>query len=93
MSDSKMKLELLERTVLELGAELFTMKGMVAKSRESYEQFLTTMRGLKQLLDEKGLITPEDFDTAVQLGAALESINSYESDLYMEMEKSKKQGH
>lgn len=93
MSDPKIKLELLERTVLELGTELFSLKGMVAKSRESHEQFLTTMRGLKQLLDEKGLITPEDFDTAVQLGAAIESFNPHESDLYQEMEKQKKQSH
>ena len=66
------KVELLERTVLELGTELFNLKGMVAKTQESHEQFVTIIKGLKQLLDEKGLITRDDFDAAVELGLLVE---------------------
>ena len=93
MSDGKHKMDLLERTVLELGTELFNLKGMVAKTQESHEQFVTIMKGLKQLLDEKGLITRDDFDAAVELGQALELFNNPYEDMQHEMEKSKKQGH
>lgn len=93
MPDSKLKMELLERTVLELGTELFSLKGMVGKTQESHEQFLTILKGLKQLLDEKGLITRDDFDAAVELGQALELFNQPYDDLHHEIEKSKKHGH
>lgn len=74
--DTKKKLEMLERSVLELGSELYTLKGTIAKNHESHEQFLAIIMGLKALLDEKGLITREDFDAAVELGAALEAFNA-----------------
>ena len=93
MFEGKAKLDLLERTILELGTELFNLKGMVGKTQESHEQLLTIMKGLKQLLDEKGLITRDDFDAAVELGEALELFNTPYDDVHHEAEKSKKQGH
>ncbi len=88
------KFEMLERTVLELGTELFHLKGTIVKSQESHTQFLAIIKGLKQLLDEKGVIHAEDFDAAVQLGEALEHFSSqYEYGLHREMEKLKKSGH
>lgn len=88
------RMDMLERAVLELGTELYNLKGSILKSAESHEQFLSIIKGLKQLLDEKGLITLEDFDAAVQLGQALEAHNP-QMDIGMmdNMEKSKKSGH
>jgi hypothetical protein len=92
--DMKMKMEMVERTLLELGTELFGLKGTVTKVRDSHEQLLGVLKGLKQLLDEKGLITLEDFDAAVDLGQALERFNSQsEHGAYVEMERLKKTNH
>ena len=75
MSDRTLaRLEMLERTVLELGAEVFNLRGTIGKVRENHDHFLATVRGLKQLLDDKGLITAEDFDAAIDLGHAIESL-------------------
>jgi hypothetical protein len=95
MSDKmQSKVEMLERAVLELGTELFNLKGSMAKNQESHEQFLATIKGLKQLLDEKGVITGDDFEAAVELGRAIEHFNSQaEHALTNELEKIKKAGH
>lgn len=88
------KLEMLERAVMELGTELFNLKGTMAKTHESHGQFLATVKGLKQLLDEKGLITGDDFEAAIELGQAIEHFNSQaEHALSHELEKIKKTGH
>ena len=93
-NNTQTKLEMLERAVLELGTELFNLKGSMVKAKESHEQFLATVKGLKQLLDEKGLITHEDFESAVELGQAIEHFNSQiEHSIFGEMEKIKKAGH
>ncbi len=95
MADNlQVKLEMLERAVMELGTELFNLKGTMAKNQESHSQFLATVKGLKQILDEKGLITGEDFEAAVELGQAIEHFNSQaEHALSSELEKIKKTGH
>lgn len=93
-AEIKAKMEMFERTVLELGTEVFGMKGTLGRMRDSHEQFLGILRGLKQLLDEKGLITLDDFDAAVDLGEALERFNKQgEHAVYMEVEKMKKINH
>jgi hypothetical protein len=96
MSDKLMqaKVDMLERAVMELGTELFNLKGSMAKAKESHSQFLATIKGLKQLLDEKGLITGDDFEAAVELGQALEHFNSQAELAHAsELEKIKKAGH
>ena len=88
------KLEMLERMVLELGTELYNLKGTMAKSAANHEQFLAIIKGLKQLLDEKGLITLDDFDAAIELGVVLENFNSPFAHAHQaELEKAKKSGH
>lgn len=88
------KLEKLERTVLELGSELFQLKGTIENTSESHEQLLSIFDGLKQLLDEKGLITVEDFEGAVELGQAIEVFNSsQEHAVHTELERVKKSSH
>jgi hypothetical protein len=94
VSDTARKLEQLERTVLELGTELFCLKGSMAKNKESQENLVSVFSGLKQLLDEKGLINREDFDAAVELGEALESVDIFtDNQLELDLEKLKKAGH
>jgi len=91
---SRPKLEMLERAVLELGTELYNLKGGVAKSQATQDHFVKVHRGLKQLLDEKGLITCDDFDAAIELGQALETFASQaEHSLHQEIERVKKTGH
>lgn len=70
------RLEMLERTVLELGAELYNVKGKMAKHQDTYQHMLGIMKGLKHLLDEKGMISIEDFDAAIELGEALDPLSS-----------------
>lgn len=91
--DLARRLEMLERSVLEMGTEVYQLKGMLGKAREYRDRFLAVMRGLKQLLDEKGLITVEDFDAAVELGEVLERFNTPVDQLQLESEKAKKPGH
>jgi hypothetical protein len=88
------KLEMLERAVMELGGEVYSLKGTIEKSRTSHDNFLQIVKGLKQLLDEKGLITLEDFEAAVELGEAVERFSSHaEHAAHHELEKLKKSGH
>ncbi len=91
---AKSRLDMLERTVLELGTELFNLKGTIVKNQESHLQFLAVIKGLKQLLDDKGLITLDDFDAAVELGEVLERLNAQlEHGAHSEYDKPKKTGH
>jgi hypothetical protein len=88
------KIELLERTVLEMGSELFQVKIALDRNQEVHEKFLAVLEGLKQLLDEKGIINIEDFESAVELGQAMETFNSYhEAANEAALERIKKQNH
>ena len=86
--------DLLERTIMELGAEVYSLKSTTGKIQESQGQLLSILKGLKQLLDEKGLITTDDFDAAVELGAALEKFNmTHDNGVASDLERLKKTGH
>lgn len=92
MSDTK--LAMLERTVMDLGAELFHLKGIVAKSQESHEQMVALVKSLKSLLDDKGVITGDDLDAAVDLSAAIEACDvQRESAFVEETVRKKASGH
>jgi len=92
--DNAEKLEMLERSVLDLGTEVHSLKGAVHKAKVLQDQVLGVFDNLKQLLDDKGLVTLDDFDAAVELGAALERFHSTsdasESD---HSERKKETGH
>lgn len=74
--NSNPRLDLLERAIMELGADLISVKGSMNKYKKSHTQLLQLFKGLKQLLDEKGLVTLEDFDAAVEIGEVLEYFNT-----------------
>lgn len=88
----KSRMDMLERTVLELGSELYHMKGTIAKNQQTHVQFVALIKGLKTLLDDKGLITPDDFDSAVELGEVIECINTPDPS-HFDDDKPKKSGH
>lgn len=65
------KLDHLERTVLELGTEIYRVKhrmDVVEQDNNHYQQIFMSLR---KLLDEKGIIALEDFDDAVALDRIL----------------------
>ena len=65
------KAEHLERTILELGSELFRLKHRmdgIEKTNESYNQIFTS---LKKLLDDKGIISADDFEDVIALDKIL----------------------
>lgn len=74
---SNSRIELLERSIMELGADLITVKSSMHKYKKSHAHLLQIFKGLKQLLDEKGLVTLEDFDAAVEIGEVLEHFNTH----------------
>ena len=91
MNDNS-RIELLERSIMELGADLITVKSSMNKYKKSHSHLLQIFKGLKQLLDEKGLVTLEDFDAAVEIGEVLEHFNAH-LDASHDDHASKKVGH
>ena len=86
------RIEMLERAVMDLGTELFVLKNGHAKHQGSHDQLLSIFKGLKQLLDEKGLITIDDFDAAIELGEVIERFNA-QIDGPQDLDKKAKSGH
>ena len=89
------KINQLERTILELGTEIFRMKTQVSALKSHHDNFIEIMSGLKNILDEKGLINEEDFDNAVGLGQAIANTGLGKIDLSFEeeLDKIKKNSH
>lgn len=89
------KINQLERTILELGTEIFRMKSQVSSLKSHHDNFVEIMSGLKNLLDEKGLINEDDFDNAVSLGQAIANsgIGGMEMSFEEELDKIKKNSH
>ena len=78
------RIEHLENTILELGTELFKLKSTLTTITLQNESFMHMIKGLKNILDEKGLIASADFEEAVDLGIIsdfLQKFNDPESDV------------
>ena len=89
------KVNQLERTILELGTEIFRVKTEVSSLKGVNERFIEVMKGLKSLLDEKGVISCDDFENAVDLGqaVAIASTPSFEHHIDEELARIKKTTH
>jgi hypothetical protein len=74
MTDDKDKLYKMERALLELGSEIFRLKSNMHELHNSHEKFVKIMDGLRLLLDEKGLILEDDFDSAIDLKNAVSGL-------------------
>lgn len=65
------KLDYLERTILELGSEIFQVKHRMDEIEKSNTQYKQIFVSLKKLLDEKGIISTEDFEEVIDLDKIL----------------------
>lgn len=65
------KLEYLERTILELGSQLYRVKHQMDELSKANSGYRDLFISLKRLLDEKGVISAEDFEDAVALDKIL----------------------
>lgn len=70
------KLDLIERGILDLGTELFHLRQKISEMTNFQEDFVRSMMGLKEVLDEKGLLSKEDFDDAINLESIIKQINN-----------------
>jgi len=86
--------EKMESTLLELGAEIYRLKQDLIELGEQNEKIVLMMNGIKQIFDEKGLISSEDFEDAVQLGEALNVISRrLDPAINIDLDKIKKTSH
>jgi len=60
-------LDRLERTLLELGTEIFRVKHRMEHLEKENNHLQEIIVSLRSLLDDKGLVSTEDFDEAVAL--------------------------
>lgn len=85
----------MERTLLELGTEVYRLKNELSELKGFQENFIDVVNGLKFILDDKGLITVEDFDSAIELGDAISFTHraSLEDAITDDIKKIKKTSH
>lgn len=86
------RLEQLEHSLLELGTEVFRLKNEMTTLTQYHESFVDIVKGLKAILDEKGLISRDDFDAAIDLGNAINLVGGAAADhpLLWQKESTKK---
>lgn len=56
----------LQNTVLELGTAIYTLKEEIARIQALQSRGLKVILGLREILDQKGVVTREEFDLAVE---------------------------
>jgi len=78
MSD---RIDQLEYTVMELGAEMFRLKQELSHISSMKENILSVLKKLQLILDEKGIIDSEEFDIATSLQQFLSPIADNLEDL------------
>lgn len=66
------RMQKLEHTIMELGSEIYKLRHDLKESQKVHYKVLTTLRGIRSILDEKGIVTAEEFETAVDLQKILE---------------------
>lgn len=71
------RIEDLEVSVLELGTELYKLKHSMTSLTLQNENFLHIFNSLKEILDDKGIISEDDFDEAVDLRAVSEILQKF----------------
>jgi hypothetical protein len=71
--DTKIRISMLERTILDLGTQLFELKGYFEKSKQDHEDLKGALGCLKDYLDKEGLIKKEDFEEELALKNLIEN--------------------
>jgi hypothetical protein len=87
------KLEQLERALLEMGSELYRVKHELSDVRDNQTKFLKSMQSLKNLFDEKGLVTTDEFESAVDLVEIMNKMGTGVDAAQSVFERLKKVGH
>jgi hypothetical protein len=77
------KVDQLERTILELGSEIFRVKHRMDEVEKSNSTYKQVFLSLKLLLDEKGIISADDFDETIALDRILNLQSSSQSNELM----------
>jgi len=67
------KIEHLERTILELGAQVYRTKHQVDELMRINAGYLEVFASLKRLLDDRGVISADDFEDAVAIDKILKT--------------------
>lgn len=57
----------LERSVLDLGTELYHLKSEVLSLRNAHHRLVCTIEALKGMLDDKGLVASDEFESIVDM--------------------------
>ena len=65
------KIEHLERTVLELGTEIYRVKYRIESVEKENSYFRDLFISLRNILDEKGVINLDEFDEAIAIDRIL----------------------
>lgn len=94
MIDSRRnRVQQLEHTVLELGTEIYKMRNEVSCIKEDNLTLTNTIKELRQILDEKGFVTEDEFENISLLDPSLENESYKQDDGIKEIEKIKKTSH
>lgn len=65
----------LENSLLELGTEMFRLKHRLIETNHNQEQIVKSLQALKELLNDKGLVSSEEFDCAADLIRLIEKFD------------------
>jgi hypothetical protein len=76
----------LEYTIMELGTEIYRLKSEMQQMSNIQSKSLKTLKGLQNMLDERGVIAMEDFDIETDLQQLLDKLDKLNE---MEYENSK----
>jgi hypothetical protein len=60
-------MSMLERTILDLGSQLYELKGSFERSKEHTESLRSTLFSIKLFLDQEGIVRLEEFDEEMAL--------------------------
>ena len=65
----------IEISMMELGVEVFRLKNEMKEYIKIQKEIILGLKGLKSLLDEKGIIDPEELDAQIDLNQILEAMS------------------
>ena len=74
------KIQRLETTLMELGTEMFRLRHQISDMQHMQTQFIKTLSGLKTILDEKGVVSSDDFELAVDMTRYSDKADRLEKD-------------
>ncbi len=92
-TSEKDRIEQIERALLEVGTEVYRLRQEVHTSNSAYLHMIEVIKGLKVILDDKGLISEEDFENAIDLSQAISFQQSQDGSLLEDRDRIKKLTH